>query len=395
MDGPRTFECPSCGGELTTDGLTPTIQCPYCGQTVTVPGDLRVKPPAPPPPAESPLVPLIKAAEEVAQEERAERLQQERDRRPARRRGGGCGCGSLLFAIGLILVVLIGGAIYTGNGDVLLSVLNAASGATPTPKPISKSLNAALPRSTRYAGVVFTITGGELTNADPNASNDARYRSDRLYAILPVKLDNTQGDRDVALSSDLVRLQLSDGNQYQNDGRFSIEVAGAATRSGQLVFGVPSTASWTGAKLILRESGKEPAVLPLDGKAPGVPGPLDLKLSTEKTVGTVTYRVLRATLDTARNGQQVAQGMRFLRFNLRVVNEGREPGGALVTDRNFRLLVDGDSLAPDDYPSVAIPPQSKVDGSVDFTIPVDAKNVTLQVGDLSGPKAQVTVKLKP
>ena len=67
MDEPRTFECPSCGGELTTDGRSPTIQCPYCGQNVTVPRDLRVEPSAPvaaAPAAESPLVPLIRLAEE-------------------------------------------------------------------------------------------------------------------------------------------------------------------------------------------------------------------------------------------------------------------------------------------------------------------------------------------
>ena len=395
MDEPRTFECPSCGGELTTDGRSPTIECPYCGQNVTVPRDLRVEPSAPvaaAPAAESPLVPLIRLAEEEAEAERAERAKQRAQPAP-RRRGGGCGCGSIVFAVVIILVILIGGAIFTGNGPVLLQALDAASGATPTPKPVSHPLNAALPRSLRYAGVTLTVNKADMTNEDPQASDGSRFRSDSLFAVLAVKLDNTVGEREVALPYGVPRLELADGNQYEEDGSLNFDVAGAASKQGRMIFRVPPASNWQGAKLVVREAGKEPAVLPLDGAPPHAVGPVDLKLATEKNAGALAYRVLSATLDTAHDGRQVDAGKRFLRFNIRVVNNGKEAGGVTVTDSNFRLLLDGDSLAPDDYPIVAVPPQSKVDGHVDFTVPADAKTATLQVGELNGPKAQIPVRL--
>ncbi len=36
----RTFECPSCGGNLEYDGRGPTVKCPYCGTVAQVPSDL-------------------------------------------------------------------------------------------------------------------------------------------------------------------------------------------------------------------------------------------------------------------------------------------------------------------------------------------------------------------
>jgi hypothetical protein len=158
---------------------------------------------------------------------------------------------------------------------------------------------------------------------------------------------------------------------------------------------VPAGSKWSGAKLVVHEGGREPAALPLDGKPPAVPGPLDLKLTTEKAVGTMVYRVLSASLDTGRDGQQVEQGKRFLRFNVRVVNNGKEAGGVAVSASNYRLLVDGDSLAPVDSLIEAIPPQSSIDGQVDFTIPAGAKNAILQVGELNGPQGQIPVNFRP
>ena len=43
-----TFDCPSCGAPLTTDGKETSIQCEYCGATVIVPAELKQTLPAPP-----------------------------------------------------------------------------------------------------------------------------------------------------------------------------------------------------------------------------------------------------------------------------------------------------------------------------------------------------------
>ena len=43
-----TFDCPSCGAPLTTDGKETSIQCEYCGATVIVPAESKQTLPAPP-----------------------------------------------------------------------------------------------------------------------------------------------------------------------------------------------------------------------------------------------------------------------------------------------------------------------------------------------------------
>ncbi len=53
-----TFKCPSCGGPIDYEALSPstgtpslTVRCPYCSSSVVVPEELRVQPTAPQPAA--------------------------------------------------------------------------------------------------------------------------------------------------------------------------------------------------------------------------------------------------------------------------------------------------------------------------------------------------------
>ncbi len=57
---PTTFKCPSCGGPIDYEALSPstgtpslTVRCPYCSNSVVVPEELRVQP-TPPQPAAPP-----------------------------------------------------------------------------------------------------------------------------------------------------------------------------------------------------------------------------------------------------------------------------------------------------------------------------------------------------
>ncbi len=44
MSGIKSFQCPSCGSPVTTDGTEKEVKCAYCGTEVIVPEELRVAP---------------------------------------------------------------------------------------------------------------------------------------------------------------------------------------------------------------------------------------------------------------------------------------------------------------------------------------------------------------
>lgn len=399
----RSFECPSCGAKLTTDGTQAQVTCDSCGNVVTVPEDLRVKPAAPvPAPAgkEQVAEALIKLAEVAEAEHLAE--EQARGQQPAppparqaRRGRGGCGCLLLLLVLAA-LAIAASGLIPGMNLPSPVREILGVVGPTATPTVVNRPLAGTLPREVRYSGLDFKVNAATVTNREPSNSSQApRYRSDQAYALLDLLVTNPLTTETVYLDSDVVRLQLADGKSYPESSGWSGGVDRQSSSDARLVFNVPYSSTLKGAKLILQGAGKQPATLPLDGPAPDTQYPIKLAAGQRATVGTTNYTVLSATLDLDADGKRADAGKRFLILKTRVENTSDFRGGMTLGGDNFRLLVDGVPLAPDVSPSTVIDAKSAVEGDVVFAVPETATKAELQVGEVGREQpATIGINLK-
>lgn len=377
------FDCPSCGGKLTTDGTEAQVQCEYCGNIVMVPEALLPKSAAPAGKEQ-----LAEAFIKLAGVAEAERIAGEPARNQAmpspvpRPRRGGCGC---LFLL-LVLVALAALASGLIPGFPMLPQVHEILGIidpTSTPALVNRPVQGTLPRDVRYASLDFKVNSAAVTNRVPgNSSQAPRYRSDQAYAELNLLITSSLTTKAVYLETDLARLQLADGKTYPESSGWSGSFDKQASSDARLVFTVPYSATLKGAKLVLQESGKEPATLPLDGPAPVAQFPIKLASGQHATAGTVNYTVLSATLDLDANGQRADAGKRFLLLGLRVENTSDSRGGMALSGDYFRLVVDGVPRAPDVSPSTVISAKSAVDGDVVFVVPETAAKVDLQVGEV-------------
>ncbi len=381
----HTFECPSCGGKLATDGTQVQITCDYCGNIVIVPQDLRAKPAAPVQAsigkeqlAEA-FIKLAGAAEAV-REELTPAQTPARSVRPARR--GGCGCLLpllLLAALALVASGLIPGVELPPQVREVLGIVSRAS----KQEAVDRPLQGTLPRTVRYAGLDFKVNAATVTNRTPDSTSETpRYRMDRAYAELDLLITNSLTTKAIYLGNDIARLELADGKSYPESNGWSDRFDKQASSEARLIFTVPYTATLKDAKLILQEPGKEPATLPLDGPAPEARYPVKLAGGGHATVGKVNYTVLSAMLDLDADGQRAEAGKRFLLLKMRVENTSDFAGGMALGANHFRLLVDGAPRAPDAFPNTLINAKSAVDGEVVFVLPNAAVKADLQVGEV-------------
>ncbi len=342
----RSFECPSCGGRLSTDGTQAQVTCAYCGSVVTVPEALRVKPAAAPVPAGK--AQMAEAFIKLAAAAEAEHLAEEQARGrqplpppPRKARRGGCGCLFVILALAALAVVasgLIPGVTLPPPVREILGII----GPTPTPAVVNRPVQGTLPRDVHYAGLDFQVNAGTVTNREPGDSSQApRYRFDQAYAVLDLLVTNPLTTKTVYLNSDVARLELADGKSYPESSGWSGGVDRQSSSDARLIFTVPYAATLKGAKLILQEAGKQPATLALDGPAPVAQYPIKLAAGERATVGTAVYTVLSAMLDLDADGKRADAGKRFLLLKTRVENTSDFRGGMTLGGDNFRLLVDG------------------------------------------------------
>jgi hypothetical protein len=393
----RSFECPSCGGKLSTDGTQAQVTCEYCGSIVTVPEDLRVQPAAPvqaPVGKEQVAEAFIKLAEAAEAEHIAEAQARGQPMpspaRPARRGRGGCGCLILLLVLAALALVASGLIPGVTLPPPVREILGS-TGPTATPAVVNRPLQGTLPREVRYAGLDLKVNGATVTNQVPdNPSQAPRYRSDQAYAVLDLLVTNPLTTETIYLDSDVVRLELAGGKSYPESSGWSGGVERQSSGDARLVFNVPYAATLKGAKLILQGAGKQPATLPLDGPAPDAQYPIKLASGERATVGTANYTVLSAALDLDADGKRADAGKRFLLLKTRVENTSDFRGGMTLGGDNFRLVVDGVPLAPDVSPSTVIDAKSAVEGDVVFSVPETATKADLQVGEV-GREQPVTI----
>jgi len=363
MTAGDTFSCPDCGAPLTTDGKSTTITCPFCGASVIVPDSLRPKP--------APFTHASAASAPVRQRSLAARI-------------------LAYWPVVIILIVLFGlGALFnsgSGSDQGALSQISEPQ-ATPTVAAFQHPLSAALPRQVSYAGIVYTLTKGEIDNQDMSYDPPVNLK-DKAFLRLYFKLQNTSSES-IYLDPSLFKLHLADGNDYALDpgivldSDFNAPPPQAASNT-SLVFPVPGDADWTGAILTISAPGSEPAQLPLSNEmpAPAFPAQLQFSSSLKASAQGLDYQVQSATLDLDYDTQRVDQGKRFLKLEMQVTDSGSKYGANLSQD-NFRLNVGGVTSAPLDAPIEVIDYQTSLKGEVVFEIPAEATSATLQVGDVT------------
>jgi hypothetical protein len=266
-------------------------------------------------------------------------------------------------------------------------------GPSPTPLAISRVLTGTLPRQMRYSGLVYTFNRAEITNQDPRTNDLApQYRSDQAYAILDVTVKNTEPSIGFWLLDAKARLRLADGKLYESTAGWLKEFAAQSTQQTRLVFAVPMTATLQGAQFLLNDRDKEPALLPLDGVVPTSPYPITVKDPGQATVDQIVYKVTSATLDLDWRGERAGAGKRFLFFSLHMTNNSR--GGLAVGSDLFRIIVDGEPIAPRATGIFVLDSASVMDTFTGFPIPANFGKLELQVGSIRGTTTKIPIALK-
>jgi hypothetical protein len=359
MTAGDTFSCPECGAPLTTDGKSATINCPFCGTNVIVPDSLRSKPV----PSAAPL-PVQKGSH-------SSKL---------------VTYGSIAAAV--IFLFVLGAVFNSGPGSDQSSIFQASEpAATPTVAAFERPLSAGLPRQVTYAGIIYTLTKGEIDNQDLSYDPPVN-RNDQAFARLSFKLQNTSQD-EFFMDSNMFKLHLANGEDYALDPGAVLNAdfrapppQSASTTS--LVFPVPGDADWNGAILMIGMPGSELAPLPLSGEmpAPAFPAQLQLSGNLQASAQGLDYKIQSAALDLDYGAQRVDQGKRYLKLEMQVTDSGSKYGANISQD-NFRLIIDGTATEPVDAPIEVIDYQTTLKGEVVFEVPAGATSATLQVGDVT------------
>lgn len=384
---PYTFDCPQCGASLNPQGDAVQVQCEYCGRMVVVPEDLRpkqVEPAEPPSPAE--------LLEQFAEMSRAQHEREAPHKRGIRESISSTIASIVMIGAILCICVVIGAL---EDKDVQQSIAGIIA-PTSTPVPISRVLAGPLPRQVRYAGLVFTVKQAEISNRDPAAKDPTRaYRSDHAFAVLDLAINNTVATRNIFLDASVPRLQLGDAKLYKPSDGWHTNYDPQTTTQTKLVFVVPIDATWSSAQLILSQPNKEPATLALDAPGPAGINPVAVKDAGQATADQIVYRITSAALDLDNDGARADIGKRFLRFAMHLTNNSTFVGGVAISGNDFRLLVDGDSLAPVQAPIQVLNASSSLDGDVVFLIPASFNKLELQVGELGHATTKIPLSLKP
>ena len=376
MTAGETFSCPECGGPLKADGKSLTVVCPFCGASVIVPESLRPKP------APSTMDVLREAAARAAVEAAASPPPAQKARPSSAISRFGLLAAICIFVIGYAFLSKRG----SGSDPSVLSQISGLA-ATPTAAAIQRPLSITLPRQVSYAGIVFTLTGGDIDNQDQSSDPPVNLK-DQAFARLDVRLENTTREN-IYLDPALFRLRLADGVDYTLDSNTILrqdfrapgpQAAGATS----LIFPVPPESDWSGAVLTIAAPGSEPAGLPLSGEMPAAayPASLQLPANPQADAQGLTYQIQRVALDLDNGTHRAESGQRFLKLEMQISNTTHQYG-ANISSSNFRLIVDGIPGEPQDAPIEVVDYQTTTTGEVVFQIPAAATSAIFQVGDVT------------
>jgi hypothetical protein len=381
------LRCPNCGAPLKVVGDSPSIECSFCGTVVMIPAELRHPPQPvtmPPPNPQGFASPVDFSTSRTA---------------PVRKRASLGGCLGLV----VVLLVILGINALIPNRDRSIPLTSGLlPRLTPTVLSIQRNLTSTLPRQINYAGLSIQITQGVIDNRQER-NDELINLPDEAFARLDGTLQNVTRES-LYLDAKLFKLRMGDGQLYSLDPgivlskNFSAPDPGASNKV-SLVFPVPFNAEWAGATLVVTDGTGEPAELPLTGDLPKATYPLALSLPAKVTVDAdgITYQVKKAALNLDASSKRAEKGTRFLFLDLHMTNPTGQYGVNISSD-DFRVIVDGASSAPVEFPIEVINYQSSIDRQVVFAIPVSAQSVQVQFGNVRADPpnfALITFELQP
>lgn len=112
---------------------------------------------------------------------------------------------------------------------------------------------------------------------------------------------------------------------------------------------------------------------------------LPLPATTQVRSGSAVYKLL--SLESA----PYSQDKTSLRFSVRMINDGSAPSN--FWSASFRLRVDDSLQTPINLLNELVDSNSSKDGTVEFVVPADTRNVGFQMGDVGIDKPDIRISL--
>ena len=297
------------------------------------------------------------------------------------------------------------------------STTTTVADTTTTTVPPAVDANLELPRAATYASVIIEIVDAEYSNDTPGTYledepdiGDVRYLYLSFVADFEPGYPGASEDFDVASFA----LILADGT--------SIAVQKVDFRSTILLSDEPYASALafpgddldlTGAVLTYDNAVNEPMVLPLDGPVPEDPYPIVVDMDASADVeyeggcanASGLVNVLGAQWDVDAGVDQDLEeivgsgttrtlvGERFVRIRVQAIAGSGSCGGTVLTTDAFRLVVDGLPLGPENNVSELLKDGEGVEIVWGFRVPVDADQITLDVGVPDGLVASIPIDM--
>lgn len=280
----------------------------------------------------------------------------------------------LLLLFGVLVTLgcsSVGKLVSSGGGQ-------APDSARPAASPVERQLQLQQPRVLNYADLQFTATKAVVSNRidDLLPSDNARPEiADITFSVV-----NTLKDA-VRIESGLWQLRLADGTVYKQV--YSDALEPRDTRDRKVSFRVAANSQLAGSQISLDEQGKEPATLMLDGalKPPVYPANVATSgVETKAKQGTLTYNIIKATMDEDAFGKRSALDRLYLNLTVRVIDRGEAGGGGYFLPEYFRLVTDGNPSQPEHSSESLLNSGGTQDYMMSYVVPKNVNMVDLEVG---------------
>ncbi len=330
---------------------------------------------------------------------------------------------SLVRPLGLgFLLVSSVGLVACGDDDTeaTTTTTTAAVSTTTTeagpPELQSEPVDLDLPRSVTYANLEFTVQAVTVSNATPGTYlDDEPEAGDSTYAYVDTTVTAELDDPGDRVDVEILSLELADGSTIDAEGvAFGSGVAIETGVANELsvAFPIEAAEQLDGATLVVTETGRVPARLPLDGPVPDDPYPVAIAVSGTGSVafeggcqpaaGTFTVTGAEVDLDAGADHKDKAlepnqskrakQGERWLRVDVQTVAQHGTCGGTIAGDNAFRLIIDGLPTPPLNQDNELLADGAGTEFVWGWTVPVDA-TLVLQVGLAGDTTVDVPIQL--
>lgn len=241
-----------------------------------------------------------------------------------------------------------------------------------TPESFSRPFTALVSQPVPFSASIITVASASVNRGQSNA-----VPPDVTYVQLDFTVQNTSAtDLDYSWRQtwDLV---LADGTRVPPSNPLGIKVAGHHTGKGSLRYPVDATVSLTGAAVILDGGERgvvEPERVPLDSPwssryPTSIPSLLGATSTSADAIRSLELTVSKATVSLNDPDEYRAElGKKFVRLDLLAKNLSSFRGGSNLMDDSFRIIVDGLSLAPENFINELLDPQTTMNVPVIFQI---------------------------